>query len=310
MKIAYLILVHKHPGQLVRLVRKLSTEKTSFFVHIDKKTDDEVYSQMVRGLGNVPKVHFLKRQRVVWGHSSIVTATIRGIREMFNQNVPFDYVVLLSGQDYPLKSNSYIEKILRDNEPNSFIEYFPLPYAHWQEQGEDNGGLDRIEYWHFRLFGRPLKFPAERRFNSRIVSLLWSTLIFFFPVKRKFPKGFKPFAGSAWWCLSRDCVEYVYDFTERNRAFVNFFKYVAAPDEIFFQTVVLNSPFKESVINDSLRYIHWPDNWDHPAVLREDDFEDIAKSSSLFARKFDISVDAGVLDMIDQKLLNEVGSGQ
>src|SRR5215217_6713309 len=108
-EIVYLIVAHKHPEQLVRLVRRLSTEKTSFFVHVDRKTKSETYNQMVRGLGNMPNVHFLKRQRVYWGHISLVTAYIQGLREILNRNTSFDYVVLLSGQDYPIKSNSYIE---------------------------------------------------------------------------------------------------------------------------------------------------------------------------------------------------------
>jgi hypothetical protein len=169
--------------------------------------------------------------------------------------------------------------------------------------------LDRINYWHFRLFDRMLGFTAERRSKSRIVSLLWSTLTFFFPMKRKFPRGFEPFGGSAFWCLSRECVEYVLSFVEQNRKFVRFFRHVLIPEEIFFQTIVLNSPLKESLINDDLRYVHWPgDSPAHPAILREDDFESIAESSCLFARKFDTSVDAGVLDMIDRKLLSEAAT--
>jgi hypothetical protein len=299
-KIVYLILAHKHPEQLVRLVRALNTDETSFFVHVDKKTDDELYNQMVCSLVSLPQVHFVKRRKVYWGHFSQLSATIHSLGEIFSQNIPFDYVVLLSGQCYPIKPNSYIEKTLRENEPNSFMEYSPLPYDKWLD-----GGLYRIECWHFRWFGRMFGFPIKYRFNSRIVSLLWSTLISFFPVKRKFPRGFKPFGGSQLWVLSRECAEYLNYFVKRNRAFVNFFKLVVNPDEIFFQTAVMNSPFKERVVNDNLRYICWRDDPNHPAILRADDFENIAKSSSLFARKFDITVDASILDQIDHMLFNE-----
>jgi len=37
MKIAYIILAHKNPDQIKRLVLRLNTEGTSFFIHIDKK---------------------------------------------------------------------------------------------------------------------------------------------------------------------------------------------------------------------------------------------------------------------------------
>jgi hypothetical protein len=142
MRIAYLILAHKHPEQLARLVHRLSTEKTSFYIHVDRKTDDETHAQMVRRLGNLPNVHFLERQRVYLAHFSLVNATIKGLKEILNRDMRFDYIVLLSGQDYPIKPSSSVEKTFRENEPNSFMEYFPLPYAHWQEHGEENGGLE------------------------------------------------------------------------------------------------------------------------------------------------------------------------
>ncbi len=305
MEIAYIVLAHKYPDQLVRLIYKLDTEKTSFFIHVDKKTDDETYYRMVRSLDNLPNVFFLKRTRVYWGHFGLLGATIQGLEEIFKRNVRFDYVVLLTGQCYPIMPNSCIEKTLEEGKPNSFMEYFALPTARWQDEDKDRGGLERIEYWQVRLFGRTLRFPAEHRFSSKIASLLWSTLISLFPIKRRFPRGFTPFGGSAHWCLSRDCADYINNFIKHNRAFVNFFKFAVLPEEIFFQTVILNSPFKDRVTNDDLRYIRWPENSDHPLVLRKGDFEDIARSSGLFARKFDITVDAEVLDLIDQKLLNK-----
>jgi hypothetical protein len=272
---------------------------------VDRKTDDELYRQMVRPLDNLPNVHFLKRQDVHWGHFSVVNATIQGLKEIFDRNIPFDYVVFLTGQDYPIKPNVYIESTLRKNKPNSFMLHFPIPSIIWRDDGEDDGGLERIEAWHFRLFGRTFGFPVKRSCDSRIASVLWSALIFLFPMKRRFPKGFKPFGGSFHFYLSRSCAEYVTNFVQQNRTFVNFFKYVAAPSEIFFHTIVLNSPFASSVINDDLKYIKWPYNSDHPAVLRKGDFDTIASSSSLFARKFDSAIDADILDMIDQRLLNE-----
>lgn len=256
-------------------------------MHIDKKTSDRVYRQAVDGLRNLPNVYFLERHRCNWGDLGHVKATIKGIKALFANNVHFDYVILLTGQDYPIKPNEQIERFLQENEGKLFMEYFPLPCDHWQNLGI-SGGLDRIEYWHFRLFNRHFSFPNKRGF----------------PIKRKFPEGFKPFGGSSYWCFPRDCIEFIQEFIKQNRSFVNFFKYVDVPDEIFFQTIILNSHFKESVVNDDLRYIDWKDtNSGSPAILCKDDFEKIARSSKLFARKFDITVDANVLDMIDQRIL-------
>ena len=100
-------------------------------------------------------------------------------------------------------------------------------------------------------------------------------------------------------------IEYINNFILQNNAFVNYFKYVFIPDEVFFQTIILNSPFKDNVINDDLRYVDWENpNPNVPAILGENDWTTIINSSKFFARKFDITRDSKILDMIDQKILN------
>ncbi len=82
---------------------------------------------------------------------------------------------------------------------------------------------------------------------------------------------------------------------------LKFFKHVKIPEEIFFQTVLLNSSLKSRLRNDSLRYIVWSTSR-HPAILRKQDFERFMETDKMFARKFDMTVDEGVLDMIDQMI--------
>jgi hypothetical protein len=284
MKIVYIISAYKYPEQLIRLILRLNTKNSQFFVHIDKKTSAEIYNKIFARLSSFPNVLFLERHKCYWGDFGHVSATIKGIKEIYNKKVDFDYVILLTGQDYPIKSNNQIESFLNGTEKKSFIKYFQLPCEYWYK-----GGFDRIERWHFRLFNKPLAFP-----NKHLE----------FPVKRQFPKGFKPFGGFSYWCLSRECVEYIHDFINQNREFINFFKYVLIPDEMFFQTILLNSPLKGNIINDDLRYIKWIPRTPNPLILGKNDFEEMMKSSKLFARKFDLTQDADVLDMIDQNILS------
>jgi hypothetical protein len=277
MRIAYIISAYKNPEQLIRLIRRLNTDTSSFLVHVDKRADKGVYCQIVSGISDLLNVYLLKRHKCYWGDFGHVRATIKGIDELFNGNIPFDYVILLTGQDYPLKSNVQIEEFFKEHEGKSFIEYFPLPSAYWE-----NGGLERIKYWHFHVLNRYFKLR----------------------VNRTFPKGFRPYGGSSYWCLPRVCIEYMHKFIQQNPGFVDFFKRVEAPDEIFFQTIILNSPFRDTTVNDNLRYIDWKEpNGASPSILCKYDFTRIAKSHKLFARKFDPSVDADILDMIDRQLL-------
>ena len=301
MRIAYIIIAHKLPDQLVRLVRKLNSDTAIFLIHIDKKTNAEIYQKMVSPLENYKNVYFIKRHVCNWGHFTLVNASLKGIQEILRLGMACDYVVLLSGQDYPIKSNSYIQEFLLASDGRSYLEYFSLPTDRWDD-GE--GGFDRLNYWHFNFYGQEFTFLRKNGYLDHVPDQLWSTLAEIVPVSRSFPGSMDFFGGSAFWCLSRDCVEYIDSFVRQNIKFVKFFKYVKIPDEIFFQTILLNSPFQDLLVDDDLRYISWPSHPSrHPEILNKHDFERFINTENLFARKFDITVDTDVLDMIDKATL-------
>ena len=157
MKIAYVILAHKLPEQLVRLVKKLYTDNTSFLIHIDKKTDKETFKRMEEPLREYKNVHFLKQYVVRWGTFSQVQATLEGVRMALDTRLEFDYMVLLTGQDYPIKSNEYIQKFFEESNGKSYLEYFSLPNEIWKNE---NGGMDRVNYWVLYFLGQPRRvFP-------------------------------------------------------------------------------------------------------------------------------------------------------
>jgi hypothetical protein len=205
-------------------------------------------------------------------------------------------MILLTGQDYPIKSNEHIQKVLRNSDGNSFLEYFTLPSEHWENE---NGGMDRINYWHFNWHGMEYAIREKYRFMPSLLAPLISGPAKILLFRRKPPPDFKIFGGSAYWCLSRDCIEYISMFVKQNNDFVKFFKHVLLPEEIFFQTVLLNSPLKSKIINDNLRYIIWPSSR-HPPILRKENLKEFINSNKLFARKFDETIDLDVLDMIDE----------
>src|SRR5215467_5924806 len=191
MKLAYIISAYKYPEQLTRLIHRLDTDSTAFFVHVDKKTDHRIYREMVNGLSDRQNVRFLKRHKCVWGDFGHVAATLEGISEIFRTDTQFDYAILLTGQDYPIKSNRDIDAFFEEHKGKPFLEFSPLPNDIWQNRGIV-GGMERIEAWHWRILKRHVWFPSGRRF----------------PIKRKFPTSFKPFGGSSYWCLPKECIEY------------------------------------------------------------------------------------------------------
>ena len=80
-------------------------------------------------------------------------------------------------------------------------------------------------------------------------------------------------------------------------------------DETLFQTIIMNSPFRDRVINNNYRYVEWSKIKENgnPRVLTSNDYQKIVNSQMHFARKFDIEADEKILDMIDDYLKQDKG---
>src|SRR5689334_21468452 len=104
MRIAYLFVVYNNPQLLQREISMLSDENAGFFIHVDKKSDIGEFSNVAGG--NV--VFSEKRLAIHWGGFAHAEATLSLLRQALNSPKAFDYCVLQSGSDYPLRSTRYI----------------------------------------------------------------------------------------------------------------------------------------------------------------------------------------------------------
>jgi hypothetical protein len=305
MRIAYIISAYKCPNLLIRLVHRLHTPRSVFLIHVDKRTDKTQYQEMMSGVNHLDNVVFLKRHSCHWGDFGHVRATLKGLAYLFQNEVNFDYLFLLTGQDYPIKSNAYIESFLSKANGKEFISCYSFPNKYWREDVISR----RIELWHFRfLEDWPFRFlhafahlPSRREFRSKVKSAIHATVNIVFR-KRTSPGNIRPFGGPGYWCITRACAESINAFVNQNPKFVRFFKYVDIPDEIFFHTIILNSSFAQNVVDDDLRCIDISCGRG-PRVWRKQDIEMLTQSKALIARKFDAAVDSDILDLIDSKLL-------
>jgi hypothetical protein len=108
-----------------------------------------------------------------------------------------------------------------------------------------------------------------------------------------------PYAGSLWWALSGEACEYLLGFVERHKSICKFFENTIIPAEMFFQTILGNSPFRTRV-RRSLTWTDWSAGGDSPATVSEKHVEFLESCAEikagaddpygegelLFARKF------------------------
>jgi hypothetical protein len=208
----------------------------------------------------------------------MVEVTLDGMRSC--RSWDYDYFVIMSGQCYPIKPLSLLREEL-DRKNVAHIEYFKLPSIYWEKE---NGGLNRIHYYHIAT--------ADEGYVIRIPRF-----------SRTLPYGLEPYGGSGLCCLPRRFVEYTLDYVSSHPKIIDFYKYSYLSGEMFFQTIIMNSPLKGDVMNDNMWYVRWPgDSRGHPPTLGKEDFDEIMRSDKFFARKFDVNIDSDILDLIDRQI--------
>jgi len=307
MSIAYLVLAHNQPGHLHKLVRFLQDNDSHIFVHVDATSDIGPFREPFQGNDNVT---FLEdRENVRWGGFSIVRATLTLLHEA-TARPGFRRYCLLSGADFPIKSKTQIRERLDGNVELLHVnKEIDLEDNSYQAYGMNRYHLNDLCTFHPGDADVSSAGRFAREFLYKVVVHLGRLAR-----RRRFVSGMTPYHGSQWWCLTDECVRYVLDFVSRNPDYVRFFRFVRAPDEVFFQTIIKASPFGDRISHDFEKcplggndcgghYVVWDEEANAlPKVLDETDFEDLVKSRALFARKFDETVSKGLIEMVEKRI--------
>jgi len=280
MRVVLLIHAHKDVEQLNRLIQAVSGRQIAVYVHLDRKSN--VDPSLIDGRAKLVK----SRVDVWWGDFSQVQATLNSLTEI-DADGDYDYVILVSGLDYPVWPSEKIVRFLDGSDRREYLQSSTLDANGWAS------AADRIDYFYYSRNNLVLKAAyAALRTVMRALSL-----------KRHMVGGWRAYGGASWFILSSDCIRYILKYVKDHPSFVNFMKSVFGPDESFFQTIVMNSQFQDRVVSDIKRYIDWSDcakglspspNW-----LTERDFDKIIASGAMFCRKVEPTRSAKLMALLD-----------
>lgn len=310
MKFAYLIFAHQQPELFIRLIKKIDSAESIFFIHIDKRVDIAPFKEIEKFIA-VRKIVWIKRASIVWAGFNQIRVTLAGLRAVLDYPEKISHVTFISGQDYPVKPILEYHRYLSQSNEANFIEYSSLPRPNWA-----NGGLDRIHYYHLLFTKFRLAFPIisylkiKLPFTAQNKYTLLRKVVNYLPSSKKFPRkfltGYIPYEGSNWFTFSTSLVRDIFHELETNKKFYRYFKYTHHPDEIFFQTLILNRLPKqvEKTVNQNLTYVEFDKTTGRPFNLTIDFFEKLKNTNRFFARKFEEKESHSLLEKIDTELLN------
>lgn len=304
----YLILAHKNPLQLSRMIERLDDGASKFFIHLDAKTPIEPFAACLEGA----HIRFIEpRERCVWGDFSIVRATIHLMEAASKEQGVF---ILMSGQDYPIQSQGYINDFLESNKEFDFIEIEPL-----EEKWKPKMVKDKLEHYHILHSEERGHSNCYAPFRHCSVFQKLRTLMHLlkgrlsrknFRLLCSLPKRVAPFerqyAGSQFWAFSeRTFYAVLHYICEHKAALEGYYKYTSSPDEIYFHSVLMDLVAKDSTIKlkDPITYVNY---FRKNNVFITEDFDKITSAKGkLFARKFDTDIDIEILNKLDSNQENE-----
>jgi hypothetical protein len=264
--IAFLIQAHCNPPQIAEAVRRLQYNGHRAFIHYDRKSADDL--SLIQ--------NNLISQRIPVYHAGIsqVNATLHMLRAARAAG-RFDYYFLMSGQCFPVNDVAWLESRVGDG--NIYLNYRAMPIETWAKR------LDRLEHFYFERDG------AVSRLANRFLKRL---------PKRNFVKGLSlwPYAGSNWWCLPHDVVNYVLEYVDRYPYYHRYMRYTSYPDEVYFHSIISNMELR-SRLRPALFYARFNEKTGRPFVFDKDTIGDIPTEEVFVARKFDSRVDSSFLSV-------------
>lgn len=303
MKHAYLIIAHSNWKQLILLLQLLDDDLNDIYIHIDKKVknfpEEEVISAVKKS-----KIRIFQEYKVYWGSFELVQTELLLFKEA--HKFKYDYYHLLSGADLPIKSQKYIHDFFEKNAGCEFVHFDTD-----KRLENDNEIKRRTKLYHFFQNYR-------RRFKFKIVNSVFTLLervLLVFQIllnidrNKKHPNLIIKY-GSQWVSITDDLVSYILD----NESLIyDVFHCTNCSDELFIQTLVYNSNFKNNLYNknfdnsviSNMRLIDWNrGNNGNPYIWKSTDLNEIIESPCLFARKFNLNVDNNIINVIKKNISN------
>ncbi len=294
MKLAYIIIAHHQFPLLERLVHRLNQPGVSFIFHISKNCEEGFFDQVQSAFGNAPNMRFARRVNIYWGDFNIVRAVINGIETLVESGFEYEYAISLSGQDYPIVSHETICQTLAAGEGKQFMEFKNMDTM-------EHDDFHRYQSTHVWIKNHHFWYPHTNH-DAWHIRLYNRVLGLFLPECRILPNGYTGYKGSFWWQLTPDCIDYIDNYlnTPPGKRLVRYYTFTYHAAEFFFQTMLLNSPLRDQIINEDHHFSIWYEETGHPKTFVAEDYEAIMSSGKLFGRKFILEDSKRLLDRIDQ----------
>uniref|UniRef100_A0A5B7B1Y2 Putative xylosyltransferase 1-like n=1 Tax=Davidia involucrata TaxID=16924 RepID=A0A5B7B1Y2_DAVIN len=278
---------HGDGGRIFRLLLAVYHPRNRYLLHIGADGSDDERRKLAALVKSVPAIQAFgnvdvvgKPDPVTYMGSTNIAAALRAATILLKVDGGWDWFITLSASDYPLLTQDDLSHV-------------------FSSVGRDLNFIDHTS---------DLGWKESQRLEPIVVDpglyLARRSQIFYATEKRPMPDSFKVFTGSPWVVLSRSFLEFcVFGWDNLPRTLLMYFTNVMLSQEVYFHSVICNSPeYKNMTVNSDLRYMIWdsPPKME-PRFLNTADYDQMVQSGAAFARQF--QKNDPVLNMVDEKIL-------
>lgn len=312
---AVLIMCHKNPEQVLRLINRCKSTSTLVFVHVDA-SQNNIFNWLKK---HVRGVYFTKKRlKGTLFTRSLVDITIALIRCAKDierdKKIHFDYYILLSGQDYLIEPINKINSILKESYPTPYIDCTPYNRRNWlYHPFKSTGTLNKYGRWIRTKFPKRGTFIRKCFAATEIIGQYLARLLHIDDYHKLTKGKVSLYGGSEWWILPDLAISYILKEYDAMMPYIKILLEDRAPDETFFQTITMRSPIKDivhinpydMVAQSCQTFAYFSDIGKpftgHPYILTAKEFDMLTSSGRWIARKFDINEDEKILDLLDKR---------
>ena len=277
-----LITAYKEFDYLYRFSKFCSEQGLGVYIHIDKKYSERTILDKLNTLDNVSAVSIFK---VPWGGYQHIEAICYMLKLAIGEHSECKYLHVITGQDCICRNIKEFKSFFSKNHNCNYMSI---------SDGENN----RFRY---ETFYRNDWINYKNSIGKFITKTGYVVQRYLFRIRRRPPEGFKIYKGMVYVSITSEFGKYVLNFlrTENGKQYLRWLKWCLIPEEFFFQTILMNSPFKETACKNNLRYALWKKKHGaQPGILDSSDYDTIVNSGAFFARK--------ISDLISKELLNKL----
>lgn len=302
-KIAFLLILNgRAVMQVKRLLKSIYSRVHIYYLHVDKR-DDYLFNELLPLEKSYSNIIVARRRFVtIWGGPSLLDMIIDSIAYLSKYG--WNYMINLSGSDFPIKPLDKLELFLGSN-PDKDAIYL---------KSHNINGYQFIK-----------KQALDKNF-FQCENRAWRM------GPRTLPRGIIYSGGSDWFVMPRVFMDYITNRREDSdihliESLLKVYRYSLLPVESFFHTLALNSKFCDKYRDKNLRIVNWRRkqgckcqhnkvvDWCgcSPLIYRWSDWGRLKGAMNqdelYFSRKFDPQISMRIINEVERNLqLSQVKS--